>query len=184
VKVVNTPEVLRVFVGSMRSEPYSTRTDVTNHLLFDRERESLLSDLRGLPRDTRIRRINETVKRWRAVKTHAVLCSHLSDQFGWVGKSDKQAELLKSLELIYADLARRHGLNVADFPDPANFRRTVTDLDIEMWKWSATTETSLAAMDKAVSDDIRPLLALAYESPDVPESAELAALNGDEGRDR
>lgn len=157
-KVVNTPEVLRVFVASMWDHPYMEHAGASNHELFDRERESLLNDLNGLPQEQRMRRINETIKRWRAVKTHAVLCSHLSSQFGWIKKGETQKKLLKGLEGIYADLARRHGLNVADFPDPDNFRRVVGDLGLKMWEWNTSSEEELSALDKVVSDQISPLI--------------------------
>jgi hypothetical protein len=67
--VVQTPEVLRVFVGSMWGQPYAAHADAeSNHKLFDLEREAILGDLRNLPKQSRVRRINETVKRWRAVR--------------------------------------------------------------------------------------------------------------------
>ena len=164
-KVVNTPEVLRVFVASMWDKPYR---DDQQSALFDRERDSLLHDLHSLPKDTRIRRINETVKRWRAVKTHAMLCAHLKGQFGWLGKAETQSNLLADLENIYADLARRHGLNAADFPDASNFRRVVENLGLEMWKWSAESEEELLAHDKAISDAVHPLITMASEVPAPP----------------
>ena len=157
-KVVNTPEVLRVFVGSMWGSDYNHKEMAT---LFDLERQSVIEDLHSLPRDTRIRRINETVKRWRAVKTHAILCTHMSNQFSWLsmGKADTQLNLLAGLETLYKELARKHGLNSADFPDADAFRRTVQELDLQLWKWEPTPEEELAALDKRVSTDVQKLLA-------------------------
>jgi hypothetical protein len=156
-KVVNTPEVLRVFVGSMWAEPY-LHEDMSE--LFNLERQSVVDDLASLPRDTRIRRINETVKRWRAVKTHAILCSHMSKQFSWLsmGKSDTQLNLLAGLELLYKDLARQHGLNSGDFPKPEGFRNTVHELGLKMWDWPKIDEEELEKLDKKVSEEVQKLL--------------------------
>lgn len=47
-KVVKTPEVLRVYVGSFWNEPL--RYD-DNKELFDLEQRDLMNDLKGLPRN-------------------------------------------------------------------------------------------------------------------------------------
>jgi hypothetical protein len=156
-KVVNTPEVLRVFVGSMWAEPY-VHEEMSE--LFDLERQSVVDDLASLPRDSKIRRINETVKRWQAVKTHAILCSHLSRQFTWLsmGKSDTQLNLLAGLELLYSDLARQHGLNRSDFPKAEEFRRTVDALGLKVWEWPKLDEDELMELDQNVSREVQKLL--------------------------
>ena len=59
-KVVNTPEVLRVYVGSFWDQPYAA-AGRSNSELFDREANDLLSDLRSLPRNSAIRKINELI---------------------------------------------------------------------------------------------------------------------------
>ena len=156
-KVFNTPEVLRVFVGSMRAEPY-LHDEMAD--LFDLERQSIVDDLASLPRDTRTRRINETVKRWQAVKTHAILCSHLSGQFSWfsTGKADTQLNLLSGLELLCHDLARQHGLNRSDFPKPDEFRRIVNALGLKVWEWPKLDEAEIAQLDQIISAKVQGLL--------------------------
>jgi hypothetical protein len=49
----------------------------------------------------------------------------LRSHFGWnpIGKVEKQAELLRNLEGVQEALARRHGLNTADFPPVHHFKR-------------------------------------------------------------
>lgn len=171
-KVVNTPEVLRVFVGSMWDVPYRQHDDGTNETLFNRERESLLSDLHELPNDTKIRRINEMVKRFRAVKMHALLCSHLAAQFSWMGKEDTQRKMLFNLEDTYIELGKIHGVNVADFPDPDAFRRTVSDLRIKMWQWATIKPQLLETLDKEISRVVHPLIVLANEDAAPPDTVE------------
>ena len=174
-KVVHSPEVPRVFVASMRDSPASDDAEpgaVTNanHALFDRERGTLLRELHALPRHTVTRRINEALKRWLAVRTHATLCSHLTSEFGMLvlqrQREKRQAELLASLDQIYASLARKHGLNASDFPDAMSFRRVVEALGVKMWEWRSVPDARLAQVDGQVVQRVRALLDIANAGGD------------------
>ena len=69
-KVFNTPEVLRVYIGSFWSEPLMV-TD--NRKLFELEEEDLFSDIQNLPRNAALRKLNDLVKRARLVRV--CICS-------------------------------------------------------------------------------------------------------------
>ena len=64
-RVFKFPEVVRVYVGSFWGKPYA-RAD--NESLLMQEEAELLADLRSLPRNAAIRRVNEIVKRARQVR--------------------------------------------------------------------------------------------------------------------
>lgn len=64
-KVVNTPEVVRVYVGSFWDK---INKESENYPLLVAEQTDLLADLRDLPRNAAIRKINEIVKRARTAK--------------------------------------------------------------------------------------------------------------------
>ncbi len=53
---------------------------VPPRFLLEREKEDLLEELRGLPNNAVIRRINELVKRARSVKVHAYIIHYLRKQ--------------------------------------------------------------------------------------------------------
>lgn len=56
-----------------------------------REKQDLLEELRLLPENAVVRRINELVKRARSVKVHAYIIHYLRKQMPYVmGKQDKQ----------------------------------------------------------------------------------------------
>jgi len=186
-KVVDSPEVPRVFVTSMREGPYRSSADPSNFGLFDRERAALLHELHDLPRDGLVRRINETAKRWRAVRTHATLCSALASQFGVIGFREKrQAQLLEELEQTYFSLAKQHQLNAADFPNPHRFRRLVASLGTKMWHWQPISDEELSAVDREVCERVRALLDVASAQGlggDVPAEGEGRGGADGAGRD-
>ena len=60
-RVIKTPEVLRVYVGSFWNKPLKS---TENEALLKAEEAELLADLRSLPRHSAVRKINELVKRY------------------------------------------------------------------------------------------------------------------------
>ena len=94
-KVVLTPEVLRVYIGSFWDQPLQFQD---NKELFEMEERDLMTDLRDLPRNSAVRKINELVKRVRLAKTHAYIISYLHDQMPTImGHAKKQKELIDNL---------------------------------------------------------------------------------------
>jgi hypothetical protein len=53
-KIIKTPEVLRVYVGSFWDEPLMYED---NAALFDMEERDLMNDLRDLPRNSAVRKV-------------------------------------------------------------------------------------------------------------------------------
>lgn len=66
-KCIRTPEVPRVHMGSFMDKPIE-EIGALNAPLFKAEADDLLNDLRGLPRHSAVRKINEIVKRSRLAK--------------------------------------------------------------------------------------------------------------------
>ena len=65
-----------------------------NAELFDLERADLMKDLKNLPRNSAVRKINELVKRVRMCKVHAYIISHLKEQMPMLmGQKKKQKEV-------------------------------------------------------------------------------------------
>jgi len=66
-KVLNTPEVSRVYIGSFWDEPL--RYDA-NRKLFEAEEQDLFKDLQSLPKNAALRKLNDLIKRARLAKVN------------------------------------------------------------------------------------------------------------------
>lgn len=64
-KVIKTPEVARVYIGSFWDQPFFHQD---NKKLFEMEENDLFKDLESLPRSMTVRKINDVVKRARSLK--------------------------------------------------------------------------------------------------------------------
>jgi EH domain-containing protein 1 len=154
-KVIRTPEVLRVFVGSFWDGPLK---ETDNAKLLQAEQQDLLADLRSLPRNSTVRKINELVKRARMAKVHAHLINHLRQQFGMFGKSKDQKRMLEDDKLAehFRAVQQAHRLPVGDFPNMRRFREQVEKFEI--WKFNKLDKKQLAAMEEVLSRDIPALM--------------------------
>ncbi|KAK8689286.1 hypothetical protein V6N13_088008 [Hibiscus sabdariffa] len=123
-KVLNTPEVVRVYIGSFNDKPVNE--DFTGPIgkeLFEKEQGDLLSDLKDIPKKACDRRINEFVKRARAAKIHAYIVSHLRNEMPtFFGKASTQQRLIDNLEEEFVKVQRDHHLPLGDFPNVENFK--------------------------------------------------------------
>jgi hypothetical protein len=92
-KVMGTPEVIRVYIGSFWDKPY---TNDEYRKLFEAEQNDLLKDLYALPKNAAVRKINDLVKRARKAKAHAYVLSYIREQMPSVfGKKGKQDEIVE-----------------------------------------------------------------------------------------
>uniref|UniRef100_A0A8B9PG47 EH domain containing 2 n=1 Tax=Apteryx owenii TaxID=8824 RepID=A0A8B9PG47_APTOW len=116
-KVFNTPEVLRVFIGSFWAEPLLVSD---NRRLFELEEQDLFQDIQNLPRNSALRKLNDLVKRARLVRVHAHIMGHLKKEMPSVfGKDNKKKQLIAKLPLLFAKIQLEHHIPPGDFPDCA-----------------------------------------------------------------
>ena len=68
-KVINTPEVSRVYIGSFWDKPL--HFDM-NRKLFEAEELDLFKDIQSLPGNAALRKLNDLIKRARLAKVTAI----------------------------------------------------------------------------------------------------------------
>ncbi|KAJ1408132.1 P-loop containing nucleoside triphosphate hydrolase protein [Ochromonadaceae sp. CCMP2298] len=153
-KVVGTPEVCKVYLGSFWDAPLRLED---NRAILEREKADLLQEMMTLPQNAVIRRINELVKRARSVKVHAYIIHYLKKQMPYViGKSEKQKRLLGRLDKEFLACARRYNLPLGDFPPVEQYRKMLSEIkDISDFK--KLDKNLVAEMDRVLTHDI-PLL--------------------------
>jgi len=126
-KVVQTPEVPRVYIGSYWDKPYGNEE---MSKLFEIEQRDLLKDLLDLPRNSAIRKVNELVKRTRLVRTHALILAHLRDKMPVLfGKDSAKEELIRNLDKEYIEIERASKVPLGDFPDVDRMRELLKTQD-------------------------------------------------------
>jgi len=131
-KTIESPEVLRVYVGSFWSEPLQS---LDNAELFEQEESDLMRDLAILPRQSSVRKINELVKRIRKVKTLAYIIGHLKSQMPTVmGKEKKQAKLIADMPNVFRVIMKKHNLAPGDFPDINTFSEKLKETKFSEFK--------------------------------------------------
>ncbi|KAF7019419.1 unnamed protein product [Triticum aestivum] len=156
-KVLNTPEVMRVYIGSFNDKPIrETAAGPLGSELFVREQEDLLSDLNDIPKKACDRRINEFVKRARSAKVHAHIVGHLKNQMpALMGKAKAQQKLLETLDEQFAKVQKEMHLPPGDFPSVDEYRDTLSAYNFDRFERLHTK------MVKDVDD------MLAYDIPDL-----------------
>lgn len=155
-KVLGTPEVARVYIGSFWDQPL--RFDV-NRRLFEAEEQDLFADLQSLPRNAALRKLNDLIKRARLAKVHAYIISSLKrDMPSVFGKEGKKKALIKDLDALYSQLQREHQISPGDFPDLTKMQETLANMDFT--KFRALDPKLLERVDKMLADDIAKLMAM------------------------
>ncbi|PIA38138.1 hypothetical protein AQUCO_02800052v1 [Aquilegia coerulea] len=157
-KVLNTPEVMRVYIGSFNDKPVNEALiGPIGKELFEKEQDDLLSDLKDIPKKACDRRINEFVKRARAAKIHAYIMSHLKKEMpAMMGKAKAQQRLIDNLEDEFAKVQREHHLPIGDFPNVEHFREVLSGYSID--KFEKLKPKMVQAVDDMLGYDIPELL--------------------------
>uniref|UniRef100_A0A7N0UHF4 Uncharacterized protein n=1 Tax=Kalanchoe fedtschenkoi TaxID=63787 RepID=A0A7N0UHF4_KALFE len=157
-KVLNTPEVARVYIGSFNDK--ATREPAMGAMgkdLFEKEQDDLLADLTDIPKKACDRRINEFVKRARAAKIHAYIISHLRKEMPAVmGKTKAQKRLTDNLEEEFKKIQLESHLPAGDFPNPDHFREVLSKYSID--KFEKLKPKLIQAVDDMLAYDIPELL--------------------------
>lgn len=153
-KVLQTPEVARVYIGSFWDQPL--RYDM-NRRLFEDEEQDLFRDLQSLPRNAALRKLNDLIKRARLAKVHAYIIAELRKEMPTVfGKENKKNSLIKNLGQIYDKIQREHQISPGDFPDIKKMQESLQHQDFT--KFHSLKMHLLEVVDQMLATDIAKLM--------------------------
>lgn len=157
-KVLNTPEVVRVYIGSFNDKPVNESAfGPLGKELFEKEQDDLLSDLKDIPKKACDRRINEFVKRARAAKIHAYIISHLRKEMpAMMGKAKTQQKLIDNLADEFGKVQREFHLPPGDFPNVEHFKEILSGYSFD--KFEKLKPKMIQAVDDMLGYDIPDLL--------------------------
>lgn len=155
-KVIKSPEVLRVYIGSFWDRPLNS-AGANNAELFSNEQRDLLADLQSLPQHSAVRKINELVKRARLARVHALLVNHLRESMPmfW-GHKKKQERLALRLEEEYVKVQKAHGVALGDFPSAEKFRTGLEAFGLS--EFPSMSKRLLDVVEGALARDVPKLL--------------------------
>uniref|UniRef100_A0A8C5WLC1 EH domain-containing protein 1 n=1 Tax=Leptobrachium leishanense TaxID=445787 RepID=A0A8C5WLC1_9ANUR len=158
-KIINTPEVVRVYIGSFWSHPLLIPD---NRKLFEAEEQDLFKDIQSLPRNAALRKLNDLIKRARLAKVHAYIISALKKEMPNVfGKDNKKKELIHNLADIYLKIEREHQISPGDFPNLKRMQENLMTQDFA--KFQSLKPKLLDTIDDMLSNDIARLMVLVRE---------------------
>ncbi|XP_075048938.1 EH domain-containing protein 4 [Mixophyes fleayi] len=158
-KVINTPEVVRVYIGSFWAKPLQ---NTENRKLFEMEAQDLFRDIQSLPRNAALRKLNDLIKRARLAKVHAYIISHLKKEMPAVfGKDAKKKELISKLPEIFQQIQREQQISPGDFPEVKKMQQQLEIYDFS--KFHALKPKLIETVDNMLSNKIAPLLNMIRE---------------------
>ncbi|RVE57642.1 hypothetical protein OJAV_G00218340 [Oryzias javanicus] len=167
-KVINTPEVVRVYLGSFWAKPLQ---NTENRRLFEAESQDLFRDIQSLPRNAALRKLNDLIKRARLAKVHAYIISYLKKEMPTLfGREKKKEELIMRLPEIYTLLQREHHISAGDFPNVGKMQDMLQHYDFH--KFPSLKMKLIESVDKMLATKIAVLMAMIREE----ESKQPAAI--------
>jgi hypothetical protein len=171
-KVIDTPEVKRVYIGSFWDEPL---TNDEQRKLFESEADDLYTQLAQLPKDAAHRKLNDLIKRVRLAKVHAHLIDYLKRKMPTMfGREKEQKKMISNLPAIYKEIAKDKNLPLGDFPDPEIMAQKLAGCDFT--KFNKINAKKMEALENMLNVEIPKLLLLLPSETAAQESAEMSQL--------
>lgn len=171
-KVIDTPEVSRVYIGSFWDQPLQNDEQ---RKLFEAEENELYTALAQLPRGAATRKVNDLIKRARLAKVHAFILKTLRKRMpSMFGKAAEQKKMLESLGQIFKEIATERNLPLGDFPDPSLMKQKLSTMDFS--KFSKMDKKKIDILDQMLAQDIPELLRMMPDEAKMVEIAEIAQI--------
>lgn len=155
-RVLNSPEVVRVYIGCFGDQPLRFNGD---RQLFEDDGKCLLEDLQSTMRYSTMRQLNDLVKRARLAKINAYIMCELSAQMpSFFGKEKRKKHLIHNLSDIYDKVQHKLQLPHDNFPELSQMQQRLENVDFD--KLHLLKPRLFKAVDEILTVDISWLLEL------------------------
>ena len=155
-KVLATPEVSRVYIGSFWDKPLQFDE---NRRLFEVEQDDLFADIQSLTRTAAVRKLNEMIKRARLAKVHAYILSHLKSEMpSLFYKQSKKESLIANLDQVFNQIHKAKQIPAGDFPSVTHMREQLEEYDFT--RFPKLNQGLITAMEDMLANDISKLMKL------------------------
>lgn len=173
-KVIKTPEVPRVYIGSFWNEPLLHNE---NRKLFEQESRDLFADLQTLPRNCALRKLNDLIKRARLAKVHAFIIAHMADNMpAMFGKDKAKKKLMEQLPEIYSDISRKYSISMGDFPSVEKMRENLERAD---WtKFGSLKVALLQKTDQMLARDVPAMMKMIQADEAMKQDGQPSIIGG------
>merc|ERR1712130_169334 len=165
-KVVGTPEVMRVYVGSFWDKPLKNKE---NENLMNAEKASLMHDLRALPNHVAVGKVNEVIKRAKKVIIHAQICASVKAKMPAVSfgnKKKKTAKICSELGQRFKEVMDTYNHPKNDFPKLDEFKETLQTCNIEEFPNSKKVAKAVASIEKMLGEKMPTIMAMQKNTGD------------------
>ncbi|KAL1514117.1 hypothetical protein ABEB36_003431 [Hypothenemus hampei] len=152
-KVLQTSEVVQVFIGSFWDNPLR---DNNYRNWFAEETQDLFMDFQSLPKNSTLRKLNDLIKRARVAKVHALLITELKKKMPIFWKRSKKKKLIKDLENVYEKLIRKHQISAGDFPSITKMKKLLNKYDFS--KFHSSKSKLLKDVNQMLGEDVAKLM--------------------------
>jgi len=153
-RVFQTPEVVRVCMGSFKDSPLLCED---TRRLLESDMGDLLAELMALPRNGALRQLNDLLKRAKLARIHAIIMMSLKEEMpSLFGKESKQAELIANLPNTYKKIQQKYNFHSSDFPSVDRLREWLKVIDFA--KLPKPEPRLMTLLDEALNIDIPRLM--------------------------
>jgi GTPase SAR1 family protein len=154
-KVIDVPEVSRVYIGSFGDEPISNEEQ---RQLYEAEKNDLYTKLMQLPRNVTIRKIDDLMKRLRLIRVHMFVLDYLRKRMPIFNKVKAQENLIANLPTIFKDIEKEYTIPAGDFPSVEGMQRVLAGLDFA--KFPKLDGKGLVVIEEMLTTDIPQLICM------------------------
>jgi hypothetical protein len=167
--IFKNPEVFRVYIGSFwgQSKPFKNNSE-----LFDAEEKDLFNDIKSMPRNAAVRKLDHLIRRTQLAKVHAYLISELYNgmpyRFSpsyWLFGDYWKNDLIKHLDITYEKIGKKYSFSSDDFPNLEQMKEKLKHWDF--YKFESLKQHLIDAVDKMIIYDVPRLMSLIQEEQQI-----------------